>query len=119
MLRETWVEPTRLFDVRSEAPPADALDVVFSVPTSVSLFADAVDQTPHLTHLLDRMATVFEEIAVLTTVDIQRACGYVPHPSFGDRTPARLALAGLAENSFHGSPSPESIPRIHAHIWVA
>ena len=58
MLRETWVEPERLFDARFEMPPADAVDVVFPVPTSLSLFADAVSQTPDLAHHLERLAEV-------------------------------------------------------------
>ena len=117
MLRETWVEPDRLFDARSESPPADAVDLVFPAPTSLSLFADAVSQTSDLSHQLDRLAEIYEWVTEETARDVQRYCGYVTHPRSGDRTPARLAVAGLAENTFHGN-SGESIPRIHAHLYV-
>src|ERR1041384_7242119 len=108
------VDPARLFDPVSAAPPADALDVQFVVPTSLSLFGDALARTPHMAHRLPELADLYEHVLGLTLRDIQRAGGYVEDPVWGPSTPARLSLTAISENALPGA----SIMRIHGHIYV-
>lgn len=114
MIGDTHVEPAPLFDLQTGRPPADALDVYFSVPTSLSLFGDALAQTPKMEHLLPRLADVFHDVLGQTVVKLQRFGGYVEHPAWGPSTPARLELTARSENQVPG----EAIMRIHGHIYV-
>jgi hypothetical protein len=114
MFGDTWVEPAKLFDPVNETPPEDAIDVQFVVPTSLSLFADALAQTPQMAHLLPKLEDVYAQVLQLVVRDVQRSGGYVVHPGWGLRTPARLSLAVRSENSVPGA----SIMRIHAHVYV-
>ncbi|WP_410597831.1 hypothetical protein [Amycolatopsis sp. lyj-23] len=114
MIGDTNVEPAPLFDLQTGRPPADALDVYFSVPTSLSLFGDALAQTPKMEHLLPRLADVYHDVLAQTLVQLQRMGGYVEHPTGGASTPARLELTARSENQAPG----ESIMRIHGHIYV-
>lgn len=114
MYGETHVDPQRLFNPADAAPPADALDVQFPVPTSLSLFGDALARTPHMAHRLPELASIYEQVLGSALRDIQRAGGYVEDPAWGPSTPARLSLTAISENALPG----ESIMRIHGHIYV-
>jgi hypothetical protein len=114
MYGDTHVDPARLFDPQVGRPPADALDLFFPVPTSLSLFGDALARTPEMAHLLPKLAEAYQGVLMTTVVQVQRTCGYVEHPTYGPRTPAQLALTATSENSVPG----ESIMRIHGHVYV-
>lgn len=114
MIGDTSVDPAQLFDLQTGRPPADALDVYFSVPTSLSLFGDALARTPSMEHLLPRLAEVYHEVLAETLVQLQRMGGYVEHPGWGPSTPARLELTARSENQVPG----ESIMRIHGHVYI-
>ncbi|MBW4722421.1 hypothetical protein [Saccharothrix obliqua] len=111
---DNHVDPVRLFDPQHEVPPADALDLHFPVPTSLSLFGDAVARTPDMAHLLPKLGQVYENVLLATVVQVQRVCGYVVHPTYGQRAAARLAITAISENSVPN----ESIMRIHGHLYV-
>lgn len=114
MFGDTHVEPEKLFDPASSGPPEDALDVQFVVPTSLSLYGDALARTPEMAHQLPELAGVYERVLAKTVADLQQVCGYVTHPAFTTRTAARLAMTAVSENSV---PS-ESIMRIHGHVYI-
>lgn len=114
MYGDTHVEPALLFDPgRGQAPPADALDLYFHAPLSLSLIGDAFafnDMNRELDQLLDLYAGLAAEVVTL----VQRQGGYV---SVGPRNrcdPARLEITGMAHNAVPG----ESTMRLHLHIYV-
>jgi hypothetical protein len=114
MYGETHVAPAQLFDATVGRPPTDALDLYFSVPTSLSLLGDALARTPDMAHLLSKLAQVYSDVLGSTVVKLQRSCGYVEHPTLGKKTPARLAITARSENSVPG----EALMRIHGHVYV-
>lgn len=114
MYGDTHVDPVPLFDPQVGRPPADAFDLYFPVPTSLSLFGDALAQTPDMAHLLPQLAQAYQQVLAETVVKLQRSCGHVEHPTLGKRTPARLSINAASENSVPG----ESIMRIHGHLYL-
>ena len=114
MYGDTHVEPALLFDPgRGQAPPADALDLYFHAPLSLSLIGDAFafnDMNRELDQLLDLYAGLAAEVVTL----VQRQGGYVSVGPRNRSDPARLEITGMAHNAVPG----ESTMRLHLHIYV-
>lgn len=112
----TRVEPARLFnlDDAGGGPPADAVDVQFRAPLSLSLFADALRQAGRDLDLRT-LFSVHQRVVDQTVTELQYEAGYVlPHgrTSFGD--PARLELGGVGEGAVPGIDT----LRLHCHVYV-
>lgn len=111
---DTHVDPTPLFDPEQGGrPPADALDLYFHAPISLSLLGDA-----YAAHGMDRELTellnLYAGLAAATVTDVQRQGGYVAGGHRGRAIPARLEITAVAENSVPGEPT----MRLHTHIYV-
>lgn len=109
MYGDTHVEPAPLFDLRTGSPPADALDVYFHPPLSLSLVADMLARYGATTEL-DQLRQVYADVTQQALVDVQRKAGYVARTGM----PARLELTAIVEDTVPGEPT----TRLHSHIYV-
>ncbi|MDN5918660.1 MAG: hypothetical protein L0I76_26775 [Pseudonocardia sp.] len=112
MYGDTHIDPAPLFDPSTAAPPADALDVYFHPPLSLSLVADMFARADVRAEL-DQLRQVYADITQQALIDVQRKAGYVAN-SRGRAIPARLELTALVEDTVPGEPS----ARLHSHIYV-
>lgn len=114
MYGETHVEPALLFDPEQTAgPPADALDVYFHAPLSLSLLGDALAANA-MEHELARLLGFYANLVASVVTQLQRSGGYVAGGHRGRPVPARLEMTALAENAVPGEPT----MRLHTHVYV-
>ena len=105
MYGDTHVDPAPLFDPDHDGhPPADAWDLYFQTPISLSLLGDA-----YAAHGMDRelneLLTLYADLAAATVVDVQRQGGYVTGGHRGRAVPARLEITALVENAVPDEPT--------------
>ncbi|MDN5751395.1 MAG: hypothetical protein L0H64_23330 [Pseudonocardia sp.] len=111
---DTRVAPRVLFDARDLAcpgPPADAVDVQFRTPLSVSLLLDRM-LDHHTEQALTFLTEAYSEVVAKTVSELQLAAGYVADGSLS--WPARLELATDA----HLFNNDELHVRVHHHLWI-
>jgi hypothetical protein len=114
MYGDTHVDPAPLFDPeRGGRPPADALDLYFHAPISLSLLGDAL-AAQGMERELGQLLSLYASLAAATVTDVQRQGGYVAGGHRGRAVPARLEITALAENAVPGEPT----MRVHTHIYV-
>ena len=114
MYGDTHVDPAPLFDPGDgQGPPADAIDVYFHAPLSLSLLGDAFARAG-MTRELELLLDVYAGVAARTVVDLQRQGGYVCGGHRGRAIAARLELTAVAENEVPG----QSTMRLHTHVYV-
>lgn len=113
MYGDTHVDPVALFDPSREQPPADALDLYFHAPISLSLVGDALAHN-RMDRELDRLLDLYAGLAAGILRDVQRQGGYVTGGHRGRAVPARLELTAMAHNAVPGEPT----MRLHTHIYV-
>jgi hypothetical protein len=113
MYGETHVDPVALFDPSREQTPADALDLYFHAPISLSLVGDAFAYN-RMDRERDQLLDVYAGLAAGIIRDIQRQGGYVTGGHRGRAIPARLEITAMAHNHVPG----ESTMRLHTHIYV-
>ena len=113
MYGDTHVDPTLLFDPDHAAPPADALDLYFHAPLSLSLVGDAFAYH-RMDRELDLLLEVYASLARGIIRDVQRQGGYVTGGHRGRAIPARLEITAVAHNQVPG----ESTMRLHTHLYV-
>lgn len=114
MYGDTHVDPAPLFDPGAGGrPPADAVDVYFHAPLSLSLIADAFAH-----HRMDRelelLREIYTDVAAQAVVDLQRQGGYVTVGPHNRPDPARLELTSLVEDTVPGIPT----MRLHLHVYL-
>ena len=114
MYGDTHVDPVPLFyPDRGGRPPADAWDLYFHAPISLSLLGDA-----YAAHGMERelaqLLSLYAGLAAATVTDVQRQGGYVAGGHRGRAIPARLEITALVENAVPGEPT----MRLHTHIYV-
>ena len=113
MYGDTHVDPALLFNPDHEQAPADALDLYFHAPISLSLLGDA-----YAAHGMERelaqLLSLYAGLAAATVTDVQRQGGYVAGGHRGRAIPARLEITALVENAVPGEPT----MRLHTHIYV-
>jgi hypothetical protein len=110
---DTHVDPSPLFNPEHAGPPADAWDLYFHAPLSLSLLGDAY-ATHGMERELDRLLNVYAGLAAGTVTEVQRQGGYVAGGHRGRAVPARLEITALAENTVPGEPT----MRLHTHVYV-
>ncbi|MDN5855901.1 MAG: hypothetical protein L0K86_24290 [Actinomycetia bacterium] len=111
---DTRVAPRVLFDARDPAcpgPPADAVDIQFRTPLSVSLLLDRM-LDHHTEQALTFLTDTYSEVVAKTVSELQLAAGYVADGSLS--WPARLELATDA----HLFNNDELHVRVHHHLWI-
>ena len=114
MYGDTHVDPAPLFDPdQAGQPPADAWDLYFPAPISLSLLGDAY-AARGLDGELGRLLGLYADLAAGTVTTVQRQGGYVAGGHRGRAVPARLEITALAENTVPGEPT----MRLHTHIYV-
>lgn len=114
MYGDTHVDPAPLFDPEhGGSPPADALDLYFPAPISLSLLGDTY-AAHGMDRELDQLLGLYAGLATATVTDVQRQGGYVTGGHRGRAVPARLEITALAENAVPGEPT----MRLHTHIYV-
>lgn len=113
MYGETHVDPAPLFDPRTGQPPADALDVYFHPPLSLSLVADMLARHGAAAEL-DQLRQVYADVTQQAVVDLQRKAGYVAGGYHGRAVPARLEVTAIVEDTVPGEPT----TRLHSHVYV-
>lgn len=114
MYGDTHVEPAPLFDPdRGGRPPADAWDLYFHAPISLSLLGDAY-AAHGMERELDQLLNLYAGLAAETVTDVQRQGGYVAGGHRGRAVPARLEITALVENAVPGEPT----MRLHTHLYV-
>jgi hypothetical protein len=113
MYGETHVDPIALFDPERGQPPADAVDLFFPAPLSLSLLGDAF-AAHGMQRELDRLLDFYAGLAGGMVTDVQRQGGYVAGGHRGRPIPARLEITALAEDSVPGVPT----MRLHSHVYV-
>ena len=114
MYGDTHVDPAPLFDPgQGDSPPADALDLYFHAPISLSLLGDAY-AAHGMERELGQLLDLYAGLAAVTVTDVQRQGGYVTGGHRGRAVPARLEITALAENTVPG----ERTMRLHAHLYV-
>lgn len=110
---DTHVDPAPLFDPEHGAPPADAWDLYFHAPLSLSLLGDAY-AAHGMERELGQLLSLYTDLAADTVTDVQRQGGYVAGGHRGRAIPARLEITALAENDVPDEPT----MRLHTHIYV-
>ena len=106
-------EPLKLFDPDREAPPLDAVDVLFVSPVSLSLLAQGLaDDDRQCDH--DRLRDLYLAAARGTVADVQHYGGYVTGGHQGDTVPGRLQLTAVVERVVPGVLT----WRLHTHLYV-
>lgn len=113
MYGDTHVEPVLLFDPSREQPPADALDLYFHAPLSLSLVGDAFSYN-RMDRELDQLLDLYAGLAGGIIRDVQRQGGYVTGGHRGRAIPARLEITAMADNAVPGEPT----MRLHTHLYV-
>ena len=109
----THVDPALLFNPDHEQAPADALDLYFHAPISLSLVGDAFAHN-NMDYELDRLLEVYAGLAGGIIRDVQRQGGYVTGGHRGRAIPARLEITALAHNQVPD----QTTMRLHTHIYV-
>jgi hypothetical protein len=108
--------PTRvLFDARDPAcagPPADAIDVQFRAPLTVSLLLERYLDGPGTEPMVRFLGGAYREVVAATVNKLQFVAGYVADGSLS--WPARLEVATAA----HLCNDDEIDIRLHHHLWV-
>jgi hypothetical protein len=110
---DTHVDPVLLFDPDRERPPADALDLYFHAPLSLSLVGDAFAHN-RMDRELSQLLEVYAGLAGGIIRDVQRQGGYVTGGYRGRAIPARLEITAIAHNQVPDQPT----MRLHTHIYV-
>lgn len=113
MYGDTHVDPRPLFDPEHAAPPADAWDLYFHAPLSLSLLGDAY-AAHGMERELGQLLSLYAGLAARTVTEVQRQGGYVAGGHRGRAIPARLEITALAENAVPGEPT----MRLHTHVYV-
>lgn len=113
MYGDTHVDPRPLFDPEHAGPPADAWDLYFHAPLSLSLLGDAY-AAHGMERELSQLLSLYAGLAARTVTEVQRQGGYVAGGHRGRAIPARLEITALAENAVPGEPT----MRLHTHIYV-
>ena len=114
MYGDTHVDPAPLFDPgQGDSPPADALDLYFHAPISLSLLGDAY-AAHGMERELGQLLDLYAGLAAVTVTDVQRQGGYVTGGHRGRAVPARLEITSLVHNAVPGEPT----MRLHTHIYV-
>ncbi len=114
MYGDTHVDPAPLFDPdHGGHPPADAWDLYFHAPISLSLLGDAYAANG-MDRELDQLLNLYAALAAGTVTDVQRQGGYVTGGHRGRAIPARLEVTALVENAVPGEPT----MRVHVHLYV-
>src|SRR4051812_26612881 len=114
MYGDTHVDPAPLFDPEHGGrPPADAWDLYFQTPISLSLLGDAY-AAHGMDRELDQLLDLYAGLAAATVDSVQRQGGYVTGGHRGRAVPARLEITALVENAVAGEPT----MRLHTHIYV-
>jgi hypothetical protein len=110
---DTHVDPALLFDPDRQRPPADALDLYFRAPLSLSLIGDAFAHN-RMDRELSQLLDLYAGLAAGIIRDIQRQGGYVTGGHHGRAIPARLEITALAHNHVPD----QTTMRLHTHIYV-
>jgi hypothetical protein len=110
---DTHVDPSLLFDPEHTCPPADAWDLYFHAPLSLSLLGDAY-AAHGMERELGQLLSLYAGLAAGTVTEVQRQGGYVAGGHRGRAIPARLEITALAENAVPGEPT----MRLHTHVYV-
>ena len=115
--------PTRvLFDAHdpnSPGPPADAIDLQFRAPLTVSLLLQryldnpSLDDGPGLESVVRFLGPAYGEVVAATVNKLQFVAGYVAEDSLS--WPARLEIT--TETHLHNN-NDETDIRLHEHLWV-
>jgi hypothetical protein len=109
--------PTRvLFDARDPAcagPPADAIDIQFRAPLTVSLLLDRYLDGPGTEQVAGFLGAGYREVVAKTVSEVQFVAGYVAEDSLS--WPARLEV-GTAAHLYNNTD--ETDIRLHHHLWV-
>ena len=113
MYGDTHVHPALLFDPDRQRPPADALDLYFHAPLSLSLIGDAFAHN-QMDRELSQLLEVYAGLADGIIRDVQHQGGYVTGGHRGRAIPARLEITAIAHNQVPGQPT----MRLHTHIYV-
>ena len=113
MYGDTHVDPSPLFDPEHSRPPADAWDLYFHAPLSLSLLGDAY-AAHGMERELGQLLSLYAGLAARTVTEVQRQGGYVAGGHRGRAIPARLEITALAENTVPGEPT----MRLHTHVYV-
>lgn len=113
MYGDTHVDPRPLFDPEHAGPPADAWDLYFHAPLSLSLLGDAY-AAHGMERELGQVLSLYAGLAARTVTEVQRQGGYVAGGHRGRAIPARLEITALAENAVPG----EATMRLHTHVYV-
>ncbi len=113
MYGDTHVDPALLFNPDRQQAPADALDLYFHAPISLSLVGDAFAHNG-MDYELSRLLEVYAGLAGGIIRDIQRHGGYVTGGFRGRAIPARLEITALAHNQVPD----QTTTRLHTHIYV-
>lgn len=112
---DTRVETRVLFDARDPActgPPADAIDVQFRAPLTVSLLLERYLDGPGVEPVVRFLGAGYREAVTKTVSELQFVAGYVAEDSLS--WPARLEVATAA----HLYNNIETDIRLHHHLWV-
>ena len=113
MYGDTHVDPALLFDPDRQRPPADALDLYFHAPLSLSLIGDAFAHN-RMDRELSQLLEVYAGLAAGIIRDVQRQGGYVTGGHRGRAIPARLEITAIAHNQVPDQPT----MRLHTHLYV-
>ena len=113
MYGDTHVDPALLFDPDHAQPPADALDLYFHAPLSLSLVGDAFAHN-RMDRELGLLLQVYAGLAGGIIRDVQRQGGYVTGGHHGRAIPARLEITALAHNQVPD----QTTMRLHTHLYV-
>jgi hypothetical protein len=110
---DTHVDPALLFNPDHQQPPADALDLYFHAPISLSLIGDACAHN-RMDRELQLLLRVYADLAAGIIRDIQRQGGYVTGGHRRRAIPARLEITAIAHNKVPD----QTTMRLHTHIYV-
>lgn len=113
MYGDTHVDPSVLFDPEHAGPPADAWDLYFPAPLSLSLLGDAY-AAHGMERELGQLLNLYAGLAPRTVIEVQRQGGYVAGGHRGRAVPARLEITAVVENAVPGEPT----MRLHTHVYV-
>ena len=109
--------PTRvLFDAHDPAcpgPPADAIDVQFRAPLTVSLLLERYLDGPGLESVVRFLGNPWREVLAATVNKLQFVAGYVAEDSLS--WPARLEITTVGHLYNNND---ETDIRLHDHLWV-
>ena len=115
--------PTRvLFDARDPAcagPPADAIDIQFRAPLTVSLLLERYLDEPRTEQVVGFLSAGYREVVAKTVSEAQFVAGYVADGSLS--WPARLEVATtthLYNDDDDNNNDDETDIRLHHHLWV-